>query len=180
MPPVPVEKALAQAHAALKMQTRPDGRLDAPTRHVAIGDPQAPLEKFLSILDHHGLLAEDGWLRRDVRLVSMGDHFDWGKPSERDQSASEGPQLLAWLAGHPPAQVVIIVGNHDLGRVGELASFDDASWRAAREAGRYRRRFRRHRNQEEEIFLDRYPMLPTAEICSRGLSPGRRRNSGHS
>ena len=31
--------------------------------HVAIGDPQAPLSKFLSILDLNGLLGDDGRLR---------------------------------------------------------------------------------------------------------------------
>ena len=45
-------------------------------RHVAMGDPQAPFATVLAVLDRHGLLKNDGQLRDDVQLVSMGDHFD--------------------------------------------------------------------------------------------------------
>ena len=59
-----------------------DGR--GRTRHLAIGDPQAPLQTFLSILDHHQLLGDHGRLRDEVMLVSMGDHFDYGTPEARE------------------------------------------------------------------------------------------------
>src|SRR5438270_753903 len=100
-----------------------DGRKRS--RHFAIGDPQAPFEKFLAILDRRGLLGAGGRLMPDVRLISMGDHFDWGKRSDRRRASESGTMLLAWLAAHPADQVTLIAGNHDVGRVGELAKFDD-------------------------------------------------------
>ena len=83
---------------------------------VAIGDPQAPLERFFAILEHHGLLSDRGRLRDDVLLVSIGDHFDWGDPEDRRTAADSGLNLLAWLASHPPDHVVVLAGNHDLAR----------------------------------------------------------------
>ncbi len=99
------------------------------TLRVAVGDPQAPLGKFLQILDRHSLLGADGRLAAHVMLVSMGDHFDWGERADR--TGRSDTELLAWLAAHPADQVVLILGNHDLARVGELARFDDASFREA-------------------------------------------------
>jgi calcineurin-like phosphoesterase family protein len=106
---------------------------DAPlrARRVAVGDPQAPLGKFLDVLDAHDLLGQDGRLAPDVALVSMGDHFDFGGAAERSVARESGTELLAWLAAHPADQVVLLAGNHDLARVGELARFDDATFEAA-------------------------------------------------
>lgn len=93
---------------------------------VAIGDPQAPLETFFRILAHHDLLTDAGRLRDDAQLVSIGDHFDWGRPDQRDDARTSGLHLLAWLASHPADQVVILAGNHDVARVSELATVTDA------------------------------------------------------
>jgi hypothetical protein len=132
----------------------------------AVGDPQAPLGAFLAILEGHGLLGDDGWLMPDVHLVSMGDHFDWGVPAEREDVARSGLGLLGWLAAHPPEQVTLILGNHDLGRVGELAGFDDDSFRAAQaEADAVA-----SGSADERGFRERYPQLPTAEVASRDLA----------
>ncbi len=101
------------------------------SRRVAMGDPQAPLETVMNLLDGHGLLGEAGRLAPDAELVSMGDHFDFGSLSERARAGEAGTELLAWLAAHPSDQVTILIGNHDLARVGELARFDDDSFREA-------------------------------------------------
>lgn len=140
------------------------------SRRLAVGDPQAPLSTFLSILEANALLGDDGRLLPEVHLVSMGDHFDWGVPAERESVSRSGLGLLAWLAAHPPEQVTLIVGNHDLGRVGELAGFDDDSFRAAQAeadavaAGA----------ADERRFRVRYPQLPSAEAAFRDLSSYRR------
>lgn len=102
-------------------------------KRLAIGDPQAPLGDFFEILDRHGALGPEGRLLPDVQLVSAGDHFDWGELTERSQAIAEGLALLAWLASHPSDQVILLLGNHDLARVCELAVFrDDAQFAQAR------------------------------------------------
>lgn len=135
-------------------------------RHVAIGDPQAPFERFLRILDGHGLLGDDGHLRPDVHLVSMGDHFDYGKPELRERAAAEGEAILSWLASHPPEQVTILLGNHDLARVCELFPFTDESFlEAHREA-----RALYVANAPANAFLAKYPFVPDAECLARDYS----------
>lgn len=137
---------------------------------LAIGDPQAPLERFLTILGRAGLLTDSGRLRPDVLLVSIGDHFDWGTREEREQATREGLAILAWLALHPADQVLLCAGNHDLARVGEHVALEDESFRRLRaEAdtiyidGRVDRAL-------ERAFLERAPMFPSAEVASRDLS----------
>lgn len=97
-------------------------------RTVAMGDPQARAAKVFAVLDHHGLLGDDGRLRDDVQLISIGDHFDFGSRSggTLDDARADGPRLLRWLCAHPPEQVAVLLGNHDVARVMELAGADDA------------------------------------------------------
>src|SRR6185503_7898928 len=71
----------------------PRAPLSARPRRLAVGDPQAPLRTFFEILDDRGLLGPDGRLSPSVALVSMGDHFDWGDPSEREAAADDGHAL---------------------------------------------------------------------------------------
>lgn len=133
---------------------------------VAIGDPQAPLDTFFRVLEHNGLLGSDGRLRPEVGLVSMGDHFDWGKPAERARATEEGTALLSWLAAHPPDQVEIIFGNHDLVRVGELAHFTDETFAAARAEADLA-------YQQPSLgpaFLAKYPMVANAEALARSFA----------
>ncbi|MFZ5441972.1 MAG: transcriptional regulator [Myxococcota bacterium] len=101
--------------------------------NVAVGDPQAPLETFLRILDLNGLLGDNGRLRPEVGLVSMGDHFDWGRPDQRRDATDDGTRILSWLAAHPPDQVQLLLGNHDLVRVGEFAHLSDEEYVEARQ-----------------------------------------------
>jgi hypothetical protein len=99
-------------------------------RTFVMGDPQAPFAKVLDVLDRHGALVGNH-LAADVTLVSIGDHFDY---DHRDPKTAghEGLQLLRWLADHEPNQVHILFGNHDAGRVMELATITDAEFDAAR------------------------------------------------
>ncbi|MEZ4401128.1 MAG: metallophosphoesterase [Kofleriaceae bacterium] len=102
-------------------------------RSVAIGDPQCHAAKLFAVLDHAGVLGDDGRLRPDVQLVSIGDHFDFGTRAAGtlDDARRDGPAVLRWLCAHDPAQVTVLVGNHDLARVDELAAADDATFAAA-------------------------------------------------
>lgn len=138
--------------------------------HVAMGDPQAPLATVLEVLDGHGLLRA-GRVRPDAQLVSIGDHFDWGQAHQRKQATEDATALLSWLASHPPQQVVILVGNHDLARVCELWPFErDEDFEAARAeaAALYRAPVRDP--QAEAAFLARHPRVPTVEVLARDYS----------
>jgi hypothetical protein len=106
-----------------------------PSRTIAIGDPQTSSTRLFAALDHHGLLGDDGWLAADVRLISMGDHFDYFVP-ERAAGRIEGVLVLAWLAAHPREQVILLAGNHDLARVMELIAIDDVRFLAAGDMAR--------------------------------------------
>jgi len=158
----------ARSDAASPSSAPPDGRRR--TRRVAIGDPQAPFEKFLEILDVHGLLGDHGRLREEVQLVGMGDYFDWGVAADRTRATEGGLRLLAWLAAHPADQVLLLLGNHDLGRVCELHGFDEAAFVRAREEADRAYRGGDPDPDLEERFLQRFPQLPSAEILARDFS----------
>ncbi|QSQ22286.1 metallophosphoesterase [Pyxidicoccus parkwayensis] len=163
-----IQAALARASEAVAKgphSTPADGR--PRKRRLVMGDPQADVGRVLAILAHHDALGDDGWLRPDVRLVSVGDHFDWGKPHERESGALSALSLVAWLAAHPADQVVMILGNHDLGRVGELEGFTDATFAQAQaEADRAYQGGHTDEAVERE-FLARWPRVPTAELVAR-------------
>jgi hypothetical protein len=162
------EAALARATEAVARgphSTPPDGR--PRSRHLAIGDPQADITRFLALLDRQGLLGPDGWLSPEVQLISVGDHFDWGKAHEREEVATSALRLLAWMAAHPADQAVLLLGNHDLGRVGELADFTDARFAAAQvEADRIYQGDDTDEARERD-FLTRYPEVPNVELVTR-------------
>ena len=166
-----LQKALARADAAVAKgphATPAEGRHR--TRHVVMGDPQADFDRVMSILALHGLLGGDGGLRPDVCLVSVGDHFDWGPASERERVARSGLRLVAWLASHPADQAVLLLGNHDLGRVGELADFTEATFRAAQaEADRLYAGDDTDAAAERD-FIARWPALPSVELAARDFS----------
>lgn len=134
----------------------------------AIGDPQAPFDTFTAILDRHGLRAPHGKLRDDVRLISMGDHFDWGKPSDRERAASDAMKLVAWLTSHEPEQVVMIAGNHDLARVGELWGISDDEFARAQVVAD-RAYIAKDAGADAEFHRE-WPRFTTAEVVSRDLS----------
>lgn len=142
-----------------------------PSRWFAVGDPQTSAERFFTFLDREGLVGEDGRLRADVGLLSIGDHFDYGLDSE--PAARAGISILHWLASHPPNQVVLLAGNHDLARVQELAFETDESFAAARDLGRALKEERARDPQSPRIaairdeFHARFPHIPTPDIAAR-------------
>src|SRR5687768_17097628 len=127
-----VERALGLA-AELADGERLPARVATARRAVAIGDPQAHAHKLFVVLDHHGLLGDDGRLCDDVQLVSIGDHFDFGTRAQgtTDAARVDGARFLRWLCAHPAAQTTVLVGNHDTARVMELATVTDARFDAA-------------------------------------------------
>jgi hypothetical protein len=151
---VAVDRACALGQGRVPI---PASRGSSPARWFAIGDPQASVERFFAVLDRAGLLGDDGRLRDDVGLLSIGDHFDYGKNAE--EAARDGISLLHWLAMHPPDQVVMLAGNHDIARVGELAYETDASFAAARTF-----------DGDDEEFFRRFPRIPTRELAARDYS----------
>ncbi|WP_407659983.1 metallophosphoesterase [Hyalangium gracile] len=152
-------------HSAAPEASPPERRI-----RVAIGDPQADITRFLALLDRHGLLTESGWLAPDAQLVSVGDHFDWGKAHEREAVARSALRLVAWLAAHPADQVVILAGNHDLGRVGELADFTDATFAGAQAEADGIYAGDDTDEARERAFLERFPQTPTVELIARDFS----------
>jgi hypothetical protein len=151
------------------------------TRRLAIGDPQAPLERFLEILDRNDLLGDDGRLHPEVFLVSMGDHFDWGPAEERAAGAESAARLLAWLASHPADQVVLLAGNHDLARVGELAGYDDARFAHAHAEATALRRIPMNdpqRAARRQRYLERHRALPSVGVAARDWAQFEARQRG--
>ncbi len=146
------------------------GRPRSRSRRVAIGDPQAPIERFFEILDRHDLLDDEGGLHGEVLLVSMGDHFDWGAIEESERAAESGYRLLSWLAAHPPDQVVLLANNHDLARVGELAGFDDAAFAEVRREALALRAIPLGvpgRAERRHAFLAHWRVLPSVGVAAR-------------
>ncbi len=137
--PVPpgsrIEAAIARADGLFRGDPARPSAPRVATRTFAIGDPQAPAPRFFAVLDHQGLLGDDGWLRPDVALVSLGDHFDFPNATIEMQRR-EGCRILGWLAAHAPAQAPILLGNHDLARVTELCEVDEQTFACANAMGR--------------------------------------------
>lgn len=141
------------------------------TRTFAIGDPQASFATVMRILDAHGVLGADGRLAPDVHLISIGDHFDYDL-DDPEGAGAEGIRVLRWLADHDPAQVTLLLGNHDISRVMELATIDDARFAEARALGRAigaaTRGDRRAADAREAAeFLPRFPELATHGLAAR-------------
>ena len=114
-----------------------------------------------------GCSAREGWLRPEVQLVSRGRPLRLGQAHEREEGATSALRLLAWMAAHPADQAVLLLGNHDLGRVGELADFTDARFAAAQvEADRIYQGDDTDEARERD-FLTRYPEVPTVELVAR-------------
>lgn len=168
----PVRQALEQAERdARRVPGEADGAVPRDqkiTRHVAIGDPQAPIEKFLTILDEHGLLGDDGRLAADVHLVCMGDYFDWGDQADRARAAHSGLMLLSWLAAHPRSSATLIIGNHDLARVGELSHLDDEAFLSARDEADAA--YRGGRPRRDEAGFRAATGLSSWEVAARDFS----------
>lgn len=140
-------------------------------RWYIVGDPQTSLERFFTALARRGLLTRDGRMRPSVGVVSVGDHFDWGRAGVDDLEAvsRDGEAALRWLASHPPDQVVILAGNHDLSRVMELAFESDTSFAEARDAA-LALGDAAPDTRVVEAFHERFRHIPTPEVAARDLS----------
>lgn len=171
--PPEVAVALRTAEAA-RLGERPVDS-PAPRRWYVVGDPQAPARRFMEVLAAHGALGPEGWLAADVGLVSVGDHFDFKEPEgvTVEEVGREGETILAWLAAHPPEQVVVLLGNHDLSRVMELAGCSDEGFAAAR-ALAVEIRARVSRGEEAAELLSRFwtehASIPTPGLAARDYS----------
>ena len=144
-------------------------RCDADVRH---GRPQAPFSKVLEVLRRHRALDGDR-LAEDVVLVSIGDHFDYDLRDPRAAGA-EGLKILRWLASHEPAQVRLLLGNHDVSRVMELATISDDEFERARalatsidETEREERQGRRTRARRSRSTSPRFRRLPPPGVIGR-------------
>jgi len=136
-----------------------------------IGDPQAPFSRVLEVLARHGALDGDR-LAPGVKLVSIGDHFDYDV-NDPVTAGREGLRLLRWLADHSDDQVVLVFGNHDAARVMELIGFDDSRFGEARtlarsiaETEKRDGRAAADRRERDEL-LARFPDLPTWGVAAR-------------
>lgn len=166
-----VERAAARARELARAPWQPAKPAATPAdRYFAIGDPQAPLEAVLEVLERNDLLGPDGWLVPNVHLVSIGDHFDWGGSQERPRAAEDGLAVLSWLAAHAPDRVTLIFGNHDAGRVGELAGFDDETFDAVHAAAVLAYRGGDPDPELERALCERHPALPTSEVAARDFA----------
>jgi len=131
-----------------------------------MGDPQAPFDTVLAVLRQHWLL-DGNRLRDDVQLVSMGDHFDFGTPEQRASATADGLRLVEWLSSHSPDQVVMLLGNHDLARIGELGPFiTDEAFETAHAQATMVYRY----GGDEAAFRARYPNVADAEALARDFS----------
>ncbi len=159
-----VARAVDRARALANRPWEPVAPVGQPPgRAVLIGDPQTTLHGFLTVLEHHGLLGDDGALRPDISLVSVGDHFDHGTP-EVSEARADGLAILRWLVAHPPDRVIVLLGNHDAARVTELYRMTDETFALARVLA--------HAAMEgdttaAERFAEIAPDVPTPEVAWR-------------
>jgi len=171
-----VRAALEEAASAAERESfsaPPDeGPSTASRAWFVVGDPQTTDERFFAVLDARGLLHDDGRLRPDVGLVSIGDHFDFRAPdgsSALDVGAS-GLRILAWLSSHSPRQVVVLLGNHDTARVMELSRLSDETMCSARALANQIREAEQHGVDADALrrsFAAGYPDFPTPQIAWR-------------
>ena len=140
------------------------------TRRVAIGDPQTSSSRFFGALVSHDLLGSDGWIRPEVRLVAMGDYFDY-RVAERAEGRVEGVLILSWLAAHANDHVTILLGNHDAARVIEFATITDARFRSAADAANPVVSLPRDsRGLAELRYLEAFPDIPTPGYVARDFN----------
>ena len=96
-------------------------------------------------------------------LVSIGDHFDYDH-KDPITAGQEGLRLLRWLADHDPAQVQLLLGNHDAARVMELAALTDDEFAVARTC-------------DAATLPARFPALPPHGVLARDYASLRRRTA---
>lgn len=165
-----IDQAIDHATRLRLLEPRRGPVPSAFTRRVAIGDPQTSARRWFGALAAHGLLGADGWLRPDVQLIAMGDYFDY-RVAERDAARVEGVLILSWLAAHDPAHVTVLLGNHDVIRVIELATVSDERFREAADAAAPISELpRAERRAATARFLHEFPEIPTPGYVARDFN----------
>ncbi len=136
-------------------------------RWFAIGDLQTTFDRFMQVLTRYGLLRGDR-LAPDVGLVSVGDYFDYGvvDASNAHVVGREGTRIVRWLTDHPREQTVVLLGNHDMARVQELAFETDEGFAAAQ---LFAQRCAVRPELRDKFFAD-FPRIPTPEVALRDFS----------
>lgn len=168
-----VAAAVERARAVERDPTLPRREGRSPTRWLVAGDPQTTSARFFSVLDRYGALGPDGLLADGVGLVSIGDHFDFLMGSPEAEPA--GREILSWLA-HQPSSVVVLLGNHDVARVAELARTSDAAFAEAKIAARALEGARRSDPPDagsdalREHFFERFPDIPSPGMALKDLA----------
>jgi hypothetical protein len=136
----------------------------------AMGDLQCEFNKLLSVLKANHCLDKTEKLAADVRLITVGDYFDYHDKESNDVQRTQrnGCQILEWLSKHSSEQVTILLGNHDICRVAELINYSEERYAKARqlaievsleECPKKRQRFR-----------EQFPELPSPGIAERDFS----------
>lgn len=136
-------------------------------RWSAVGDAQTSFGHFLRVLRRGGVV--DGEKLSDGEgLLCVGDYFDYGvvDDSNAAQVGSEGTHILRWVTSYPADRTIVLLGNHDLARVMELAFESDTSFRAAQHLAREVASGLVPRDE----FLKSYPYIPTPEVALRDFS----------
>jgi hypothetical protein len=167
-----VVAAVRMARAVEEGKAAPPRARPPATRWLVAGDPQTTPTRFFTVLDRHGALGPDGLLAEGVGLVSIGDHFDFlmGAP----EAEPAGREILAWLAYQRPS-VVILLGNHDVARVSELAVLSDADFAEAKAAAQAIARAERA-EQAAEVearltrFFERFPDIPSPGMVLKDVA----------
>lgn len=136
-------------------------------RWSAVGDAQTNFGHFLRVLRRGGVVDGEA-LSPDRGVVCVGDYFDYGVVDDTNvvQVGREGTRILHWLAALPEERAIILLGNHDMARVVELAFESDVSFRAAQHLAREVATGIIDRDE----FLRSYPAVPTPEVALRDLS----------
>jgi hypothetical protein len=133
-----------------------------------LGDPQASFAAVMGLLSRYDLLGADGRLRSDVRLISIGDHFDYDLRAP-EVSGREGLAVLRWLAAHSAEQVTLLFGNHDAARVVELARISDREFADARALALELEEAKRAQGRTTAKLRERREFLPRFPISTYGI-----------
>lgn len=136
----------------------------------AMGDLQCSFSQFLEVLESRSLLTGDTRLKPGVRLVTVGDYFDYHDKLTDSVAVTckDGFNILNWLASHDSSQITILLGNHDIARVQELVSMSNERFKAARDLALTLNSSQSAMSDED--FFAKYPEIPNPLIVERDFS----------
>ena len=97
-----------------------------------VGDHAGSAIGFMSNLWERDWVDDNGWLDREIGLIIAGNLWDGDQHVQPGNLRTD--ELMAWLAAHEPAHVQILLGAHDLERLGALGQAPERWLRLARSA----------------------------------------------